>query len=33
MRAWMPLGGAEAFQKLQKAMWDSAAAMVKKDGR
>ena len=35
MRAWMPLGGggAEAFQKFQKAMWDSAAAMVKKDGR
>jgi len=38
MRARMPLssgfgGGAEAFQKFQKAMWDSAAAMVKKDGR
>ena len=38
MRAWMPLsagfgGGAEAFQKFQKAMWDSASAMVKKDGR
>ena len=38
MRAWMPLssgfgGGAETFQKFQKAMWDSAAAMVKKDGR
>jgi hypothetical protein len=36
MRAWMPLSsgfGAEAFQKFQKAMWDSAAAMVKKDGR
>ena len=27
MRAWMPLGGgAEAFQKFQKLMWDSAAA-------
>jgi len=38
MRAWMPVlngmgGGAEAFQKFQKLMWDSAAAMVKKDGR
>jgi hypothetical protein len=38
MRAWMPLasgfgGGAEAFQKFQKAMWDGAAAMVKKDAR
>ena len=36
MRAWMPLssgfgGGAEAFQKFQKAMWDSASAMIKKD--
>ena len=33
MRAWMPLGGAEAFQKFQKLMWDSAAGMVKKDGK
>jgi hypothetical protein len=38
MRAWMPLssgfgGGAEAFQKFQKAMWDNAAAMLKKDGK
>jgi hypothetical protein len=38
MRAWMPFssgfgGGPEAFQKFQKAMWDSASAMVKKDGR
>jgi hypothetical protein len=36
MRAWMPLssaGGADAFQKFQKMMWDSAAAMVKKDGK
>jgi hypothetical protein len=38
MRAWLPLssgfgGGAETFQKFQKAMWDSAAAMVKKDGK
>ena len=38
MRAWYPLspafgGGADAFQKFQKAMWDGAAAMVKKDGR
>ncbi|MCP5412796.1 MAG: hypothetical protein H6924_11875 [Alphaproteobacteria bacterium] len=28
MRAWMPLGGAEAFHKFQKALWDSASAMV-----
>ena len=38
MRAWMPLsygagGGAEAFQKFQKTMWDSAAAIMKKDGK
>ena len=37
MRAWMPFygagGGAEAFQKLQKAMWDNAAAMLKPDGK
>lgn len=33
MKAWMPLGGAEAFQKFQKLMWDSAAALGKKDGR
>ena len=38
MRAWMPLssamgGGAEAFQKLQKAMWDGATAMLNKDGK
>ena len=36
MRVWMPLSsgfGGEALQKFQKAMWDSAAAMVKKDGR
>jgi hypothetical protein len=33
MRAWMPLGGAETFQKFQKTMWDTAAAMVKKDGK
>jgi hypothetical protein len=36
MRAWMPFstgmgGGAEAFQKFQKAMWDGASAMIKKD--
>ncbi len=24
MRAWMPLGGAEAFQQFQKFFWDSA---------
>lgn len=39
MRAWMPFsslgmgGGTEAFQKLQRAMWDSAAAMLKTDGK
>ncbi|MDB5735517.1 MAG: hypothetical protein JWN16_2154 [Alphaproteobacteria bacterium] len=33
MKAWMPLGGAEAFSKFQKLMWDSAAGMVKKDGK
>ena len=33
MKAWMPLGGAEAFGKFQKMMWDSAAAMGKKDGK
>lgn len=37
MQAWMPLlhgagGGAEAFQKWQKAMWDSASAMVGQTG-
>ncbi len=33
MKAWMPLGGADAFSKFQKLMWDSAAGMVKKDGK
>jgi hypothetical protein len=38
MRAWMPVsygmgGGADAWQKFQKAMWDNATAMLKKDGR
>jgi len=34
MRAWMPVGGPEAFQKFQKLMWDTAsAAMGKKDGK
>ena len=33
MKAWMPLGGADAFQKFQKLMWDSAAMMGKKDGK
>jgi Family of unknown function (DUF6489) len=33
MKALMPLGGAEAFGKFQKMMWDSAAAMGKKDGK
>ena len=33
MRAWLPLGGADTFQKFQKAMWESATAMLKKDGK
>ena len=37
VRAWMPfpygMGGADTFQKLQKAMWDSATAMLKTDGK
>jgi hypothetical protein len=38
MKAWTPFGlgggsGAEAFQKFQKLMWDSAAMMGKKDGK
>ena len=33
MRAWMPLGGPEAFQKFQKAMWDGATAMLNKDSK
>jgi hypothetical protein len=33
MRAWMPLGGAEAFQKFQKLMWDSASMVARKDGK
>jgi hypothetical protein len=38
VRAWMPLsfgvgGGAETFQKFQKAMWEGAAAMLNKDGK
>lgn len=31
MKAWMPLGGAEAFQRFQKLMWDAATG--KKDGK
>ena len=37
VKAWLPfnygMGGADALQKFQKAMWDSAAAMLKKDGK
>lgn len=40
MKAWMPMfganGGAEAFQKFQKLMWDTAAAALgqpKKDAK
>lgn len=38
MKAWMPLaygagGGADAFGKFQKMLWDSASAMTMKDGK
>jgi len=38
MRAWMPMslgvgGGAETFQKFQKAMWEGATAMLNKDSK
>jgi hypothetical protein len=32
MRAWMPLGGAEAFTQFQKFLWDSAG-MVARGGK
>jgi hypothetical protein len=32
MRAWTPLGGAEAFTQFQKFLWDSAG-MVARGGR
>jgi hypothetical protein len=32
MRAWTPLGGAEAFAQFQKFLWDSAG-MVARGGR
>jgi hypothetical protein len=33
-RAWMPAGGAEAFEQFQKLLWDSAEAVMggKKQG-
>jgi hypothetical protein len=33
MQAWMPLGGAKAFEQFQKLLWDSSARMMggKKD--
>jgi hypothetical protein len=32
MQAWMPLGGAKAFEQFQKFLWDSASLMAgKKD--
>jgi hypothetical protein len=32
MRAWMPLGGAKAFEQFQKFLWDSASMVAgKKD--
>jgi hypothetical protein len=33
MKAWMPLGGADALQKFQKLMWDSAMGMGEKGGK
>lgn len=34
MRAWLPLGGAEAIQQFQKLFWDSArTAMGGKDSK
>ncbi|HVV28942.1 MAG TPA: DUF6489 family protein [Rhizomicrobium sp.] len=35
MKAWMPLGGGEAFAQFQKLFWDSARAAMggKKDGK
>jgi hypothetical protein len=38
MRAWMPMsfgmgGGAETFQKFQKAMWEGTTAMLNKDSK
>jgi hypothetical protein len=32
MRAWMPLGGTEAFTQFQKFLWDSAS-MVARGGK
>jgi len=29
MRAWAPLGGAEAFTQFQKFLWDSAGMMAR----
>jgi hypothetical protein len=28
MRAWMPLGGAKAFEQFQKFLWDSARSVA-----
>ena len=28
MRAWMPLGGARAFEQFQKLLWDSARSVA-----
>ena len=28
MRAWMPLGGAKAFEQFQKFLWDSARTVA-----
>jgi len=29
MRAWMPLGGADAFSQFQKFLWDSAGIVAR----
>ena len=33
MRAWMPLGGAEAFTQFQKFLWDSAGMVARGGGK
>jgi Family of unknown function (DUF6489) len=32
MKAWMPLGGPEAFQQFQKLMWDTARSAMGQKG-
>ncbi len=33
MQAWMPLGGAKAFEQFQKFLWDSASMVAGKKGK